>query len=213
MFNPPRRGSRQGGLPRIDAHSNPQHSLQRHRLRGTWAKSSAFTISIRQMRGCHAFISEPKVNSPAQAVPRRNHLCGRGTRRRTRRSSGVFALCCPPGRPTYQSDGGFHGQVRESRIFPGAPAPGVRLHWNPRQQGEDRRQPRKENYRPTRNPPPGPPLVPRRRAKPPSPSPSITRRRTPAALAVGVPLFRGTARIRLFPADNQIVAMDHLGPA
>src|SRR3984893_2673950 len=32
----------------------------------------------------------------------------------------------------------------------------------------------------------------RRRAKPPSPSPSITRRRTPAVLAAGVPLCGGT---------------------
>jgi hypothetical protein len=33
----------------------------------------------------------------------------------------------------------------------------------------------------------------RRRAKPPSPSPSITRRRTPAVLTAGVPLMRERA--------------------
>ena len=61
------------------------------------------------------------------------------------------------------------------------------------------------------------PLMVRCRAKPPSPSPSITRRRTPVALAAGVHLFRGSAQIAagcaLFPAHDQIVAMDHRGPA
>src|SRR6266567_323202 len=85
------------------------------------------------------------------------------------------------------------------------------------------------------------PLTVRRRAKPPSPSPSITRRRTPAAFAAGVPLLGGQlpglrrwvcagrtlrwdtqvgrsgARLRPAPCssapDHQIVAMNHLGPA
>jgi hypothetical protein len=42
----------------------------------------------------------------------------------------------------------------------------------------------------------------RRRAKPPSPSPSITRRRTPAVLAAGVHLFVTTFGGTSRPARN-----------
>jgi hypothetical protein len=45
----------------------------------------------------------------------------------------------------------------------------------------------------------------RRRAKPPSPSPSITRRRTPAVLAAGVHLF-GVGRIRSQQAPSEFVS-------
>jgi hypothetical protein len=80
------------------------------------------------------------------------------------------------------------------------------------------------------------PLTVRRRAKPPSPSPSITRRRTPAVfssrgsslwavvtgsvqvgcqgmIAVGTTGHRLYSHYFSFAANHQIVAMNHLGPA
>jgi hypothetical protein len=46
MFGHPRRGDRQGRWPDADAHSNPQHSRNRHRIRGTSGKLPAFAIWI-----------------------------------------------------------------------------------------------------------------------------------------------------------------------
>ena len=80
--------------------------------------------------------------------------------------------------------GNFAGPASPS----GAPPPRGGPQWNS-PQGKKRRQPGKENYGPSRNDSPALPLTVRCRAKPPSPSPSITRRRTPVALAAGVHLF------------------------
>ena len=98
---------------------------------------------------------------------------------------------------------------------PGLAAAARRPQRNP-SPGKERRPQGEKNYGSGRNHAPTPPLTVRRRAKPPSPSPSITRRRTPVALAAGVHLFwapRARSAAALFPADDQIVAMDHLGPA
>src|SRR5262249_36141509 len=50
----------------------------------------------------------------------------------------------------------------------------------------------------------------KRRAKPPSPSPSITRRRTPAGLAVGVHSFEGAAANR-FPRNHSVARLSSQG--
>jgi hypothetical protein len=141
--------------------------------------------SITKTRGCHAFVSEPSFEQIAQAVPRRHDLCGGGPWRRGRRFARFLPLRGASRRSADQSDRRFRNKSGTGVVAAAAQARPRRFPDRP--QGISRSG--EKNCDRCRNPSPGSPLIVRRRAKPPSPSPSITRCRTPAAFAVGVHLF------------------------
>ncbi len=188
-----RRGGRRGG-PRASQragfrHERPQQSTGFVRLSQKWrnlARSKDVSLRVAQTRGCHAFFGEPKCEPPAQALSCRHDLCGRRPRRQRWGTAGVLALCRAAGRPAHQSRQRFWRPSLSPRARPfpetqskSGPKPGKA----PVEQGQ-------KNYCWCRNLTAAWPLMIRCRAKPPSPSPSITRRRTPAVLAAGVLHFR-----------------------
>ncbi len=165
--------------------------------------------SITKSRGCHAFVSEPSFEQIAQAVPRRHDLCGGGPWRRGRRFARFLPLRGASRRSADQSDRRFRNKSGTGVVAAAAQARPRRF--------PDRAQSTsgsgEKNCDRCRNPSPGSPLIVRRRAKPPSPSPSITRCRTPAAFAVGVHLFCAGSRRAHSVGHGQIVAMDHFRAA
>ena len=159
------------------------------------------SIRVPQTRGCHAFASKPRSEPFAEALSGRDHLCGRGPRRRIRAIAGIFPLCGLARRPAHQCHERFrrHGLVPFPRAFAQRRRRAVAKALG------TSAQPREKFFAWRGNQPSTPPLMVRRRAKPPSPSPSITRRRTPAVLAAGVHLF-GAGRIRSQQAPSGFVS-------
>ncbi len=197
--------ARRGGLPIPRIGCLPElptgiHNIlpNRHIVRGTLQKITALRIQLLRTRGCYAIIVKAQPEPAAQAISGRYDLCGRGTRRQRRPFERVFTLCGAAGRPAHQSRRGRTGAKTRICGFHHGASPAV--PWPPEHGPRRRRAPRqtprggpKENFYKSRNPSAQRSLMGRRRAKPPSPSPSITRRRTPAALAVGVLLFAASA--------------------
>ena len=180
------RGPASAPVSGANAHSNPQGSFACHRSGGTSRDQRTFSHRVAQTRGCHAFFGEPECEPPAQALSCRHDLCGRRPRRRRWGTAGVLPLCRAAGRPAHQS---------RQRLWRPSFSPRARRF--PETQSKSGPKPGKapveqsqKNYCRCRNLTAAWQLTIRCRAKPPSPSPSITRRRTPAVLAAGVLHFR-----------------------
>jgi len=187
MFGQAPRGSLGPSL----THSNPQRSCGRQRKGGTSprCRCSNFANFQRVRRGCHASTDGSPLCPPAEAFPCWRQICRRRPRRGRRPFAGVFALCRAAGRPADQYSVRSEQIRRQIRRHERAdPAGQARPKQGPAL--SDRHE---KNYAWCRNHPATAELTDRRRAKPPSPSPSITRRRTPAVFAAGVPLCEGSS--------------------
>jgi len=157
------RAGRGGSMAQF-VHTPPQRSRSGHRIPGTWACLTARCSRIASRRECHGFV-EKSLRAPLAApVPdRRQICCGRIWRRRR-----TIARHCPlhrfAGRPSNQCPG-----CASSQLWPQTASfesPGEN---SPRNRGEKFK--RKARNRRTHIT-----LTGWRRAKPPSPSPSIARR-------------------------------------
>jgi len=194
MFGHPRRGDRRGRWPDADAHSNPQHSRDRHRIRGTSGKLPAFAIWIptneRMSCICQQVISRtvcPSVFRSGQLMWSRDVAAKRGICAYFR----VIWSCPAAGGSTSPTILAAILLVPHRRELTVVRAVATELKIGGKAPPGGRKK-----YETGRNHPPRAPLIVRRRAKPPSPSPSITRCRTPVAVAAGVHLFCGTGSDR-----------------
>ena len=177
-------------------------------------------------------LSIERLSSPfAAAVPCRHHLCDRGLRGRRKAICGLF-----PATSSCPAAAGSMFRPISAGLPPRRVARTFRRDGNPKQsQAKSRtRARRQKNRSPPRNPGNAAGVDWWRRAKPPSPSPSITRRRTPAASSGRGSLLLGNASrpgARTRPSgwasgsllssvdtrhsrtDDQIVAMNHFRAA
>jgi hypothetical protein len=186
--------ARRGGSTRGVTHSNSQHSSRCQRILGTLKQRQVFSArgfpNAERRRGCHVPANRSSVHTPAQALPGRRPLCGRGPGRRKWPFAGDLAVR------------GFARRTADQCSGRSEPAGGERVH-SPAEPGSkccsDVAAAYEKNCRQGRNHTATAALTIRRRAKPPSPSPSITRRRTPVAfsgrgsiLALASALFPGS---------------------
>ena len=132
----------------------------------------------------------------AETSAGRHRLCGGRPWRRPREPSRIFALRRYAERGESENPGGTrrHGHPGQARRSFGC-------HRRPGSRTKQLSAGTKKFAARDRNKAPKATLSVKRRAKPPSPSPSITRRRTPAVLAVGVLLFNHVRSRRARPAE------------
>jgi hypothetical protein len=191
MFDGPRRGGRSGAV----IHCNPQHSHARHGFPGTLRYRRRFSRRP-QPGGCHGPVNGPSTARASETSAGRHRLCGGRPWRRPGQPSRIFALRHHAERRESENPDGTRrhvdsGQARAVFWMP----PPARFPNQTIIGGNKKICSRDRNKAPKAT------LSVKRRAKPPSPSPSITRRRTPAVFAVGVLLFNHVRSRRARPAE------------